>query len=196
LVLTVDRGTFAYSGTAHLTAADTADNQSVVDLIADVQAALNATAYTITSSTDRRESSLGLVMCDLDSFKQMNDSHGHEGGDLALREAVRVIGASVRHSDYVIRMGGDEFLAILVDSSPDKALEVAERIRSSMEANRFVFASVSHTLTLSLGVSVYPTDSEVFEECMRAADIALYAAKEAGCNRVVRCSPRMLEKKA
>ena len=148
----------------------------------------------ITSSTDRRESCLGLVMCDLDSLKQMNDNFGHEGGDLVLREAVRVIGSSVRHSDYVIRMGGDEFLAILVDSSPDKTIEVAERIRSSMEANRFEIASRSHTITVSLGVSVYPNDSDVFEECMRAADVALYAAKEAGCNRVVRCSPEMLEK--
>lgn len=150
----------------------------------------------IVSSTDRRESSIGLVMCDLDSLKQMNDNHGHEAGDLMLREAVRVIGSSVRHSDYVIRMGGDEFLAILVDSSPDKALEVAERIRSSMAANRFEIASRPCTITLSLGVSVYPTDSSVFGECMRAADIALYAAKQAGCNQVVRCTPEMLEKRS
>ena len=149
----------------------------------------------IISSTDRRESSIGLVMCDLDSFKQMNDNHGHEVGDIALREAVRVIGSSVRHSDYVIRMGGDEFLAILVDSSPDKTIEVAERIRSSMAANRFEIASRPHKITLSLGVSVYPVDSTVFEECMRAADLALYAAKQAGCNRVVRCTREMIETK-
>lgn len=147
----------------------------------------------IVGSTNRRESSLGLVMCDLDSFKQMNDSHGHETGDRILREAVRVIGASVRHSDYVVRMGGDEFLAILVDSTPEKSLEAAERIRSSVAANRFEIASRPQTITLSLGVSVYPTDSAVFEECMRGADVALYAAKKAGCNRVMRCTPEMLE---
>ena len=148
----------------------------------------------LTSTTDRRESCLSLLMCDLDSFKTMNDAHGHEAGDQALREAVRVISASVRHTDFVIRMGGDEFLAILADSSPEMAMEVAERTRSSMEANRFEIASRTIKMTLSLGVSVYPTDSEDFEECMRAADSALYSAKAAGSNRVVRFSQNMLPK--
>lgn len=152
--------------------------------------------HRLTSSTDRRESSLGLLMCDLDSFKQMNDTHGHEYGDLVLREAVRVIGASVRHSDFVIRMGGDEFLAILVDSSPEKTMEAAERIRSSMEANRFEIASKTCEITLSLGVSVYPTDSNNLEECIRAADAALYVAKGAGSNRVARAGPEIFEKKS
>jgi len=147
----------------------------------------------LTSMTDRRESSLSLLMCDLDSFKKMNDNHGHEAGDLALREAVRVINASVRQSDYVIRMGGDEFLAILADSSVEKAMEVADRIRSSMEANRFEIGARKFSMTLSLGVSIYPTDSEDFKGCMRAADAALYRAKEAGCNRVVRFSQKMLK---
>ena len=156
---------------------------------------LDQFAERLTSSTDRRESSLGLLMCDLDSFKQMNDTHGHEAGDLVLREAVRVISASVRHSDFVIRMGGDEFLAVLVDSSPEKTMEAAERIRSSMEANRFEIASRACKITLSLGVSVYPTDSEDLEECIRVADAALYAAKEAGCNRVVRANREILKEK-
>jgi len=148
----------------------------------------------LTGSADRRGSSLGLLMCDLDSFKQMNDTHGHEVGDLVLREAVRVINASVRHSDFVIRMGGDEFLAILVDSSPEKTMEAAERLRSSMEANRFEISTRTCKITLSLGVSVYPTDSEDFEECLRAADAALYNAKQAGCNKVVRFSQTKLQK--
>jgi diguanylate cyclase (GGDEF)-like protein len=150
----------------------------------------------LTSTADRRGSGLSLLMCDLDSFKKMNDAHGHEAGDLALQEVVRVFSASVRHTDFVIRMGGDEFLAVLADSSPEKAMEVAERIRSGMEANRFDIASRTFEMTLSLGVSVYPTDSGDFEECMRAADAALYNAKEAGCNRVVRFSQNMLRKQA
>ncbi|MDH3813551.1 MAG: diguanylate cyclase [Acidobacteriota bacterium] len=148
----------------------------------------------LTSTTDRQESSLSLLMCDLDSFKEMNDTHGHEAGDLALHEAVRIFGASVRHTDFVIRMGGDEFLVILADSSPEKATEVAERIRASMEANRFDIASRKLKMTLSLGVSIYPQDSEDFQECMRAADAALYCAKEAGCNRALRFRPNMLRK--
>jgi diguanylate cyclase (GGDEF)-like protein len=148
----------------------------------------------LTSTTDRQESSLSLLMCDLDSFKEMNDAHGHESGDLALHEVVRVFGASVRHTDFVIRMGGDEFLVILADSSPEKAMEVAERIRSSIEANRFDIATRTFQMTLSLGVSIYPKDSEDFQECMRAADAALYCAKEAGCNRVVRFRRNMLRK--
>jgi diguanylate cyclase (GGDEF)-like protein len=122
----------------------------------------------------------------------MNDAHGHAVGDLALREAARVIGSSVRHSDFVIRMGGDEFLAVLADSSADKAMEVAERIRSTLEANQLQVDSRTFHLTVSLGVSIYPADSEDFEGCMRAADAALYKAKEAGSNKVVRFSREML----
>jgi diguanylate cyclase (GGDEF)-like protein len=146
----------------------------------------------LTSMAERRQSALALLMCDLDSFKEMNDVHGHQMGDAALREAVRVITVSVRHSDFVIRMGGDEFLALLSDTSDDKALEVAERIRSSLETNRFKIAGREFKLTLSLGVSVYPEDSDDFDECMRFADAALYRAKEAGSNLVVRFSEEML----
>jgi len=149
-------------------------------------------SFRLTSSAERRESGLSLLMCDLDAFKQMNDAYGHAVGDLALREVVRVISSSVRHSDLVIRMGGDEFLAVLADSSADKAMEVAERIRSSLEANRFAVDSGTFRLTVSLGVSIYPADSENFEDCMRAADAALYRAKEAGRNKVVRFSREML----
>jgi len=146
----------------------------------------------LTSMAERRQSGLALVMCDLDSFKEMNDVHGHQMGDAALREAVRVITVSVRHSDFVIRMGGDEFLALLSDASVDKALEVAERIRASLEANRFRVAGRELRLTLSLGVSVSPLDSDDFDECMRFADAALYKAKEAGSNLVVRFNEEML----
>lgn len=146
----------------------------------------------LTSTAERRESCLSMLLCDLDSFKNMNDEHGHEVGDLALREAVRVIIASVRNTDFVIRMGGDEFLAVLADSSPDKAMEVAERIRSSVEANKFTAASATFSMTLSMGVSVYPFDATDFDGCLRCADAALYAAKEAGSNKVVRFSPSLL----
>ena len=146
----------------------------------------------LTSMAERRQTGLALVMCDLDSFKEMNDIHGHQMGDAALREAVRVISVSVRHSDFVIRMGGDEFLALLSDTSEDKALEVAERIRSSLESNRFKVAGRELKLTLSLGVSVFPDDSDDFDDCMKFADTALYRAKEAGSNLVVRFSENML----
>lgn len=149
-------------------------------------------SFRLISSAERRESSLSLLMCDLDSFKLMNDTHGHAVGDLALREAVRVICSSVRHNDLVIRMGGDEFLAVLADSTADKAMEIAERIRSSLEANQFQVDSTTFKMTVSLGVSIYPVDSDDFEGCMKAADAALYRAKEAGSNKVVRFSQEML----
>ncbi len=146
----------------------------------------------LASIAERRQSGLGLVMCDLDSFKEINDIHGHQVGDLALRETVRVITVSVRHTDFVIRMGGDEFLALLSDASVDKALDVAERIRSSLEANRFKVAGRRIELSLSVGVSVYPLDSDDFDECMRYADAAMYNAKGAGSNLVVRFNPGIL----
>jgi diguanylate cyclase (GGDEF)-like protein len=140
----------------------------------------------IVAGSLRRGKKVGLVMCDLDHFKQVNDVHGHAAGDLVLKESSSLIRRSVRESDIVIRFGGEEFLVVLVDINDGEAIAVAEKIREKVQAATFKLAEGTISKTISLGVSEYPTDTSTFGHCIKFADAALYKAKEAGRNRTVR----------
>lgn len=139
----------------------------------------------------RRKSSMGILMCDLDFFKQVNDEYGHDVGDQILKTLAIIMQNSVRESDIVIRYGGEEFLILLTDCEIEKAIEVAEKIRASVEEQIFRVENLSIRKTLSIGVSILPMDGEAFWECVKYADIALYKAKESGRNRVLRFDPAM-----
>lgn len=141
---------------------------------------------TLTATVARRQATLGVLMVDLDFFKQVNDSLGHEIGDMALKGTAELMRQALRASDMLIRYGGEEFLALLPGAGEEKAMEVAERIRAAMEAHTFQTTSGPLKKTLSVGVALYPGDGEAFWECVKYADVALYAAKEAGRNRVLR----------
>jgi diguanylate cyclase (GGDEF)-like protein len=139
----------------------------------------------LVSATLRRGTVLGLLMCDLDYFKQVNDILGHDAGDTVLRETASVIQRTVRSSDLVIRFGGEEFLVIVVDAKEGAAVLVAEKIRQRIEENKIQIRTEVLQKTISIGVSEFPTDTENFWEAIKYADVALYKAKEAGRNRVV-----------
>jgi len=139
----------------------------------------------LVSATLRRGTVLGLLMCDLDYFKQVNDTLGHDAGDTVLRETASVIQRTVRSSDLVIRFGGEEFLVIVVDAKEGAAALVAEKIRQRIEENKIQIGTEVLQKTISIGVSEFPTDTENFWEAIKYADVALYKAKEAGRNRVV-----------
>lgn len=140
----------------------------------------------------RRGKNIGLIMCDLDYFKQVNDVHGHNVGDAVLKETSLLIRKSVREADIVIRFGGEEFLVVLLDLTTDSSMVVAEKIRSTLEKARI---QVPHgpeiTKTISLGVSEFPADTELFWQAIKFADVALYRAKDTGRNRAVRFSREM-----
>jgi diguanylate cyclase (GGDEF)-like protein len=124
-------------------------------------------------------------MADLDHFKRVNDTYGHLGGDVVLREAARRMQASVRNYDAVGRYGGEEFLIVLPGSGDSSAMQLAERLRERICAEPVEMAEGSLLATMSLGVTawqrgVYPTP----EMLLRAADDALYRAKASGRNRV------------
>jgi len=140
----------------------------------------------IIATTHRRKKTLGLIMCDLDFFKQVNDQYGHDVGDMVLRETAIVIGKSVRDADIVIRFGGEEFFILLTDVNEGETVPVAEKIRKAIEENKFNIPSGSIMKTLSLGVSEFPGDSEGFWQAIKYADVALYKAKETGRNKTVR----------
>ncbi len=139
----------------------------------------------------RRKSTLAVLMCDLDFFKQVNDEYGHDVGDEVLKTLAVILQEGVRDSDIVIRYGGEEFLILLTDCEMEKATEVAEKIREAVEEQLFRVEDISIRKTLSIGVSVYPVDGEGFWECVKHADIALYQAKDTGRNKVVRFNSSM-----
>jgi len=145
----------------------------------------------LTAGVQRRNSTMGVLMCDLDFFKQVNDEHGHDIGDQVLKTLAVIMQEAVRASDIVIRYGGEEFLILLMDCEIEKATEVAEKIRGAVEEQLFRMGNISIRKTLSIGVSLYPVDGEGFWECVKHADIALYQAKDTGRNKVLRFETSM-----
>jgi len=148
---------------------------------------------TLIAGTRRRKTSLAIMMLDLDYFKIVNDTHGHDAGDAVLKALAGVLKNAVRASDMVIRFGGEEFLIILQDTDLEGALKVAETIRTVVEQLKVQAGGAVIQKTISVGVSMFPDDSETFWQALKFADVALYRAKDAGRNRVVRFTADMWE---
>jgi len=146
---------------------------------------------TLVASVERQKTGIGILMCDVDLFKQVNDTYGHETGDEVLIKVSEILKQSVRASDMIIRYGGEEFLALLVGADETKTLEVAERVRTEMENHAFSTTSGPLKKTISVGASLYPQDSDSFWECVKFADVALYQAKETGRNKSLRYTKDM-----
>lgn len=129
---------------------------------------------------------LGLVMFDIDDFKNLNDTHGHTTGDAALRSIGEVLQRSLRTADFVGRYGGDEFLLVLPETSIHGTHQLAERIRNGVSRREFELRGGVLRLTVSGGVVGFPEVNVVTaEDLIDRADQALYQAKAAGRNRVV-----------
>ena len=135
---------------------------------------------------NRREGSeTGVLMMDIDFFKQVNDTHGHRNGDHVLASVARLIRECLRPQDLAARYGGEEFAVILPGASLDAALAVSERIRTCVEQFPFMIEGQSISITLSVGVGISPSSGQSAEDLVRAADQALYGAKRGGRNRIV-----------
>lgn len=136
--------------------------------------------------TKRYQASVVMIMIDIDFFKQINDTYGHQVGDDILKELAIVVRSQVRDIDILARYGGEEFAALLPQTSLEQAAIVAERIRNAVEKNEFSTSKGIIKITVSLGVSGYPEmDINSQVELVKRADAALYRAKETGKNRVV-----------
>lgn len=130
----------------------------------------------------RYEQPLSILLFDLDDLKQLNDRHGHRAGDVALRQVAAAIRGNARTSDVVARWGGDEFVLLAPNTGDEEALGLAERVRLSVSATR----GDGPGATVSVGVSTVGfRRMNNAEALVRAADTALYEAKEGGRNRVV-----------
>jgi diguanylate cyclase (GGDEF)-like protein len=128
---------------------------------------------------------LSLLLIDIDFFKKFNDTHGHQGGDTALKELAVILRKNLREIDSAGRYGGEEFTIILPETGLDGALKTAERIKKEIGVHPIVINGKETFLTVSIGVSVFPDDAMGKEGLIKAADDALYTAKRLGRNRVV-----------
>lgn len=139
--------------------------------------------------TERYGGRLSVLFLDLDRFKLVNDRHGHLIGSDTLRQVARLLLECVRSVDTVARYGGDEFTVVLVDTDEQTALQVADRIRRTVEDHRFEAAGgEALRVTCSVGVSTWPAHGRTRETVLDAADKAMYRAKSNGRNRVCSAS--------
>jgi diguanylate cyclase (GGDEF)-like protein len=132
----------------------------------------------------RAQHPFSLVLLDIDHFKSINDSFGHDGGDEILISIAEHMRGWMREKDVLARWGGEEFLILLSDTDVDQAMEQAERLRAAIEAQTFSIQQGDTRVTASLGVAGY-TSNQGVDSCIKDADVALYRAKSSGRNRVV-----------
>ncbi|MBT3603455.1 MAG: diguanylate cyclase [Candidatus Latescibacteria bacterium] len=149
--------------------------------------ALNTFLRSRLAEATRHNTPFSCVMFDLDHFKEVNDTHGHDTGDLVLREVAALTIALFRQEDALVRYGGEEFLGILQHTSKEGARTFSERLRSEVAGRTFNEDKHPLQITLSAGVSSFPEDGgfEDPREMITLADRRLYVAKGSGRNRVV-----------
>jgi diguanylate cyclase (GGDEF)-like protein len=134
---------------------------------------------------EREKDSLCLLLCDLDYFKQINDTHGHPFGDKVLKAVAEILAGDVRQQlDLAARYGGEEFAVLLENTDRRQGMQVAERIRRKVQSLTLWNGKDRVTLTFSIGLAVYPEDGQKKTQLIARADQALYHAKGSGRNRV------------
>lgn len=134
--------------------------------------------------SNRTKNPIGVIMVDIDHFKHFNDTYGHDAGDSLLVEMASHLMRMSRASDVVCRLGGEEFVVAMPGASKEVAKERAERLREGAHGVRVLREGVGAGATISMGVAVFPSDGGTVEAVLKAADEALYAAKNAGRDRV------------
>lgn len=145
---------------------------------------------------------LSLIAVDVDHFKKFNDTHGHDAGDMVLRAVGAALEQGCDRDEIACRIGGEEFMLILPDNTPDEAMTRAEQLRQAVEAVTVRYGEKAlPRITISIGVAHYPAHGTMPQDLMRAADDALYNAKDQGRNQVQASgsaisSPKMREEKS
>jgi diguanylate cyclase (GGDEF)-like protein len=139
--------------------------------------------------SEREGSPVGVIVADLDHFKQINDTYGHFAGDAALKEASLRMQASIRPYDAVGRYGGEEFLIVLASADQESIVSQSERIRTAVASVPVSFDKVSFNISCSLGCATGIGGQVSADQLIHAADEALYTAKRGGRNRTVAAPP-------
>lgn len=142
---------------------------------------LNGAFVRVTESGEK----LSILAIDIDHFKKINDTYGHDCGDAVLKQLGEILQSSCRDYDIVARVGGEEFSVVLVGVTNTKAIEIAEKIRDLVENHDFILPTNKNIrISISVGVATYPESIDNLEELKKQADIELYKAKETGRNKV------------
>ncbi|OSM01370.1 putative diguanylate cyclase [Magnetofaba australis IT-1] len=145
-------------------------------------------APTAVAASERKGQTLAVLMMDLDHFKMVNDTYGHQAGDTVLKSLSQTLQTQVRAADLVVRYGGEEFLVVLQCETPGQGAKIAEKVRAAVEDLTIPISGGVLKKTISIGWAEFPNDAPDFWEAVQCADAALYRAKESGRNRVVHCS--------
>ena len=134
---------------------------------------------------ERESYPLCLIMMDLDYFKDVNDTYGHEAGDVVLKALAETVMRQSRQGDFVCRYGGEEFVLVMPNIGIETARQRAEELHQTVNLLNIPYGNFNLTTTISMGVAAYPEHGKTKEELLRAADRAMYIAKHTGRNRVV-----------
>jgi diguanylate cyclase (GGDEF)-like protein len=154
---------------------------------------LEELVQTIVAQAKRNSIRYGILMIDIDYFKMVNDTHGHDVGDEAIRVIAQTLRENIRSSDIAIRYGGEEFMILLYNCDDAYVTEIAEKIRVAFSQKQISKNNITFSKTISIGASIFPTQTENFWECVKYADISLYEAKNSGRNKVVLFDKELLK---
>lgn len=149
---------------------------------------LEAKFYEEMARSQRNGKPFGLCLCDMDYFKNINDTYGHQAGDKVLVEFVKSLKLQTRTSDAVIRFGGEEFILVLSQADEDKICEILNRLKAVFAKKLFKINKNTFTVTFSAGIAVYPKDGSSLDILLSSADKALYNAKRSGRNKICQIS--------
>ena len=136
------------------------------------------------SRANRYQHSLVMAILDLDKFKRINDTYGHLYGDYVIREVAKIIKENVRTIDIVGRYGGEEYAILMINTTNEKIVSVAERIIDNVESYPFSMENIDVNMTISCGLAEFPKDTDNMKELIANADEAMYDAKKEGGNLV------------
>ena len=149
---------------------------------------------TIVKQAVRKNETYSVMMLDVDFFKMVNDTYGHDVGDKVIIELAKVLRESIREADLAIRYGGEEFVIMLHNATDDGTLIVAKKIHSAFANLKFTVGNGEILQkTISIGIAKFPTDGDTLWKCIKYADTALYVAKTTGRDKIVTYTPDMSE---
>jgi len=146
-------------------------------------------AHVVHGSASRFDRQYSVIMIDIDHFKRVNDTHGHQIGDIVIKELANTIEKVIRSADVAGRIGGEEFAIVLPETTAENVTNLAERLRRSFSEINIPAIASDLNLSVSIGVAEYRSDDSSIEDVISRADAALYQAKEQGRNKVIVSRP-------
>lgn len=148
------------------------------------QRLINKVYHDYLQKDETKRNHLNIVMCDIDLFKSINDEYGHHAGDNMLCAVANIINDGLRKTDYVCRLGGEEFIIIMTDSYYSDCLKIIERIRAKIADTIFKYDKYNINITCSFGLAYFGNEDDVPTDVFKRADDALYESKRTGRNKI------------